>query len=737
MSRKKEANTLLSASEQEQVQHLLEQQHQIAQSLHSSNNQAEAEIALSAINELPEAAQIALLKALSRVDESDAADILAAVNAFSPNKEVRKEARRSLIRLEATKTYPAWTPPIARASAIQVNIANPPRFWKGWVTQSRDQGEVQLTLAWEQGYDYSDTRVIGLLLDYWRDGVKDASVESMSKRQVQERIEDLRAQMTDIPIVDCTLAEGKRLLEEALTVNTWRGTAPHKDYRNNLPTINKLIFQASDPGEDRGSAFINAELTEQEVAINFLGGWSLGDYGLTYDLLSRDNAVAEGLSRDEWITLHRAWADESRPARVELGFVREREARQSALWVPTSSIGRRAASKKEAEIGWSVELTETPLSGTLPDMPMGTAVNKETGRHWMWTSYTLVQEQNAWRIQRITDEGAQSQGLVITDLQQRVNDYNQEIEAKIKQYRNQFQEFMDEIPWRLTQLLHYYDALVARLPLDRSVCVEAYNRAVMLGNPERTMVYLERLVHRFPEEHGDMLRSLSATQIAYAYSDRTQNMPERRNHFLASGEETLRQAIASENVATNHILLAELFLSMERNDEAEAELTKAQALHPSPDEEATIEAALGSLAMRRERIQEALPHFQRVVTIKPDYPGAWFSLGFAQRLLGNFDDAGAAYQRAIEQEPNDLRIYSELIAINMNRSDKQEARRIAEQGVQANPDSPELRALLASVLFELGDQHGALRHLEEAEAIDPEVEIVQRVRQQIQTTKRK
>lgn len=736
MSRKKEADTL-SVTEQEQVQQLLEQQHQIAQSLHSSNNQAEAEAVMTTINALSEAAQMALLKALSRVNESEAADILAAVNAFSPNKEIRKEARRSLIRLEATKTYPAWTPPIAHTSAIQVNITNPPRFWRGWVTQSRDQGEVQLMLAWEQGYDYSETRVIDLLLDYWQDGVREATVQIQSKRQVQEHLDEIRAQMTDVPIVDCTLAEGKRLLEEALSVNEWRGTTPHTGYRHNLPTINKLIFQASDLGEDSGSNFINVELTEQEVAINFLGGWALGDYGLTYDFLSKDNTVTEGLSRDEWIARHRAWADEAHPARIELGFVHEREATQSALWVPSSPLGRRLTSRKEVEIGWSVELNETPLSGTLRDMPMGTAINKETGRHWMWTNAALVQERNVWRIQRITDEGANAQGLAVTELQRRIDEYNREIDEKIQQYRNQYQQFMDEVPWRLTQLMHFYDALIARLPLDRNVCVDAYNRSVALGNPERTMVYLERLVQRFPEEHADMLRSLSATQIAYAYSDRTQNMPERRNHFLALAEESLRQAIATENSAINHILLGELFLSMERNEDAEAEFIKAQALQPGSDEEASIEAALGSLAMRREGMQEAIPHFQRVIAIKSDYPGAWFSLGFAQRLLGNFDEAEKAYRTALQQEPNDPRIYSELMAINMNRSDKQEARRIAEQGVQTNPDSPELHALLASVLFELDDLPGARRQLEEAEAIDPELELVQRVRQQIQTPKKK
>src|SRR5437016_714812 len=136
MSRKKESDTLISQEDTAQVQNLLVRYHQIAHYLHQSTNQEQAEAALTDIATLSENAQIALLKALSRENNTDSADILTAMNALSPNKEIRKEARRSLIRLEATKKYPQWTPPIARTPAVTVNVPNPPRFWKGVVTQS-------------------------------------------------------------------------------------------------------------------------------------------------------------------------------------------------------------------------------------------------------------------------------------------------------------------------------------------------------------------------------------------------------------------------------------------------------------------------------------------------------------------------------------------------------------------------------------------------------------------------
>src|SRR6266581_4551850 len=100
MTRKKEIDTAISAEENEQVQHLLAQYHQLASELHSSTDQQQAEAALTGISNLPETSQLGLLKALSKEQHSDAADILIALNELSNNKQVRKEARRSLIRLE-------------------------------------------------------------------------------------------------------------------------------------------------------------------------------------------------------------------------------------------------------------------------------------------------------------------------------------------------------------------------------------------------------------------------------------------------------------------------------------------------------------------------------------------------------------------------------------------------------------------------------------------------------------
>lgn len=716
-------------SQSEQEQKLLARLQDIAQAVRASSTPSEAETAIADITALPIPTQLSFIKLLSRTTTTDSADVLTALNTYGTDKEIRKEARRALIRLESMRVRPKWTPPIAQASSIQLNVNNPPRFWQGFATQSREEGELQLILAWEQGYDYSEVRTIGFLLDFWSEGIKDCFVETTSRRAMARRFDEMRTKIANLAPTSATLAEGKRLLEDALSVNSWKKTEPAAEFRHNRHLINQFILEAANIGEDSGRTFINPELEDQEVIVNFLGAWSLGDYGLAYDLLTPESSIRNGLARDEWIERHRAWFDEAKPARLELGFVHEIERPQSTLWVPNPRA--TSSSRKEIELGWSLELIDTPIAGTLREFPMGTAINKETGRHWFWTNFTVVRSDASWRIQNISDEGARLQGLPITEIQQRIKEYEDAMNALLQKRDINRTELMQEAAWRLTQLLHFYDALIAKLPLDRQVNEDAYNRSILIGNPERSMVYLERLLQRFPENHAELQRRLGATLIGLAFTYRNQGMMQRGDALLAQGETVLRESLTSQDTATGHLLLGELYLSMQRNDEAEQEMLKAKDLDPTPEEQTSIEAALGNIAMRRERMDEAISHFQRVVELNPDYSGIWFNLGFAHRLLGDFDAAELDYQHAIQQEPHDIRPYSELTAIYMNTNKERQARAIVAQGVSANPDSAHLHALYASVLDALGDKRAARRELAEAEEIDPSLEIVQSVHLQI------
>jgi protein involved in temperature-dependent protein secretion len=83
-----------------------------------------------------------------------------------------------------------------------------------------------------------------------------------------------------------------------------------------------------------------------------------------------------------------------------------------------------------------------------------------------------------------------------------------------------------------------------------------------------------------------------------------------------------------------------------------------------------------------------------------------------------------------------MRPYSELGSVYMNTNRLSDAYKIVEQGIQANPSSAHLKALLAGVLVEMGDRRHARAILEEAERINPNLDIVQAMRQVLNTKKK-
>ncbi|HLX40622.1 MAG TPA: tetratricopeptide repeat protein, partial [Ktedonobacteraceae bacterium] len=632
-------------------------------------------------------------------------------------------------------------PPISSTPAIAVAAPNPPRYWKGFITQSREEGEVQVVLCWEHGFEYGEARMLTFLLDFWEQGLKDFILEDATKRNIDTRIQQMKTKLPDITLADCTLAEGRRLIKEALEVNQWRRTTPHEEYRHHLPTVRQLILNAENVGVDRGDTFINPNLEPDELSATFIGAWALGDYGLTYDMLTRDSSLKEGASRPEWIEHHHAWASEAKPSLFELTFVREREVSKPVLWVPNAFGAGRSSTRREIEVGWSLELHDTPLSGTLREMPLGTAVYKETGRHWFWTSYTVAQEDGKWRIQSMTDDGAHAQGLPIEELQQKRTEHDTRIN-ELMQVPNpdneQQRQIIEEITWRMIKALHYDDALIAKLPFDRTFCEDAFSRTLSLNLTERALVYLERMANRFAEQKGAVLRQIGVNQEGLSEYYWSREMSERSKLFAELAENTLRESLKVEDNIAGHAILAKILLQNNHLlDEAEAHLQQAKLLTNNATEEAAIEVDFGNIAAHRQQLDIALQHYQQAATLDPNLPEIWFRVGFMQRNLKQYQEAKQSYERAIEQEPRDIRAYSELAVIYMTESNTTKAREVVEQGLRAEPRAAQLHALLASIYQESGNLRRAEASLAEAERLNPNLEIVQAMRESLNSARKK
>jgi len=239
------------------------------------------------------------------------------------------------------------------------------------------------------------------------------------------------------------------------------------------------------------------------------------------------------------------------------------------------------------------------------------------------------------------------------------------------------------------------------------------------------------MAQRFPERRGDTLRQLGVLLSSLKDMYDEGNRGERSEQFYKLAQQSMRDSIAVDNAPLGYALLAEMLIQNgeeEEVEEAEKLLHEAEKLDPSPAEATVIEASLGNIAMYRNQQGEGLRHFLRAAEISPNYPAIWYNIGHIQYALERYDEAVDSLKRAIETD-NDLRAYAELAAVYMALRRSAEARETLEQGLRAHPQSAHLRAILAAFLLDSGENRRAQVLLEEAERINPDLEMVKTVRQ--------
>jgi tetratricopeptide (TPR) repeat protein len=751
MVKKKSPQTSVSQEENLQAQHMLEHYHQIATNLHECKDQEQTEAVLSAINTLPEGAQIALLKALAKECHVDAADVVTALNALSPLKTVRKEARRSLIQLAGAKISPRWQSPLDHTPPLGLiqPDANPPRFWKGLVSDTRAMGQVQLLLFWEQGVDYKEVRLLGFYLEFEDIGVKDFFTALDSKRGVDPFIAELGTKQPDLQMKDCSLRAGRRLLLKALNVHTQNGTKPPFEYQSHASLINQLVIEIPEEDTELDEDGVLAAVakdridlhgwTPREVVVNFVEFWVDEEYDLAYELLSSGSSLREGLSSDEWVERREVWADEAVPDALEPNFIYEREQPQSKIWLPDLWTVNYSATHKEIVAGWSIELDRLLENDTLPELPQATMVYAETNRHWFWASYTLILEDGEWRIQHMTDECVHAQTLSIQELQEKT----QELDRYMVDFSQRFtpqeiqalkdedaMDYLGQLVRRIMEGTCYADALIKKLPLDQSLYSAAAARMLTIAQYERCLAYLIPMTQRFPQRRGLFLRRIADVQQKLSETAFYAEDDERGELYQELAAESLHESLDVENSFEAHMALVDLLIENEDDiDHVEKHLLAAKELMNGPEEEAHVEVHLGEIASVRGQFKEALSHYQRVLDLRPDSAEAWFDVGEAHEALAHFAEAETSYKRALELEPDAVEYYHALSQLYGDNDRPAQAIATLEQGLVANSDSAPLHVYLAEIYMERGDYRKAEEYISKAEQLDPASELVIRYRQ--------
>src|SRR5436853_5959282 len=155
-----------------------------------------------------------------------------------------------------------------------------------------------------------------------------------------------------------------------------------------------------------------------DIVGDFLESYTKANYEDAYEQLASTSPLRQGLSSEEWVAQRREWNAVAHPARFRIAFIEDTEDIDD---VEKHLTDENTFEQPVVEVGWSLQFEETPLTSQLPELPTATAILKETGRHWFWTRYTLVEEDDEWFIDRMIDEGANTLKLESTEIEQRLD----------------------------------------------------------------------------------------------------------------------------------------------------------------------------------------------------------------------------------------------------------------------------------------------------------------------------
>jgi Tfp pilus assembly protein PilF len=119
---------------------------------------------------------------------------------------------------------------------------------------------------------------------------------------------------------------------------------------------------------------------------------------------------------------------------------------------------------------------------------------------------------------------------------------------------------------------------------------------------------------------------------------------------------------------------------------------------------------VGNVARRQGRLTDAAAAYQRALQIDPDYPGALSNLAWIYASQGRIDDALPLVQRALEQAPDDVNLLNNLGSIYFQKRRFADAARLFERSIERDPRQPIAHYNLALIRIEEGKHNAAYEH---------------------------
>lgn len=131
----------------------------------------------------------------------------------------------------------------------------------------------------------------------------------------------------------------------------------------------------------------------------------------------------------------------------------------------------------------------------------------------------------------------------------------------------------------------------------------------------------------------------------------------------------------------------------------------------SPDVQAKLD--------RVTELEEQLEVLQDAGATRADDPAYFFELGNVYADLSRREEAVAAYEAALDLNPDYVEVLVNLGAIQSDKGETEEAIALLEKAVKIRPDDPRAYVNLGSALYSKGQYYEAMERYRKAVEVDP------------------
>ena len=215
-------------------------------------------------------------------------------------------------------------------------------------------------------------------------------------------------------------------------------------------------------------------------------------------------------------------------------------------------------------------------------------------------------------------------------------------------------------------------------------------------NPKQDMTATERLRLQVPPQVG---RWMGQAEVAF----------QRGNYNLAFALMDSVEYVVPD-LADAHFMRGRLFTKV--NDLEMSQISYERTLQLDPAYPGA-HFNMGLNAFRRGLLRQAVNYYFKEEEVNPD-PDAvlYLEWGKTYAQLGEPDSAQAAYEKAIEIQPDNPTTYMWLGQLMEEIGELDKALEYSHQGAELRPDDPDYEYIIGSLYFRKGDTEKAFEYLE-------------------------